>query len=105
MGQRFFSVCWEWDRVPCNWESSAVLFQFGNNLKEHELDKLRKFSLNKHFIQSFVNYYHSFHLVLCNLCIAHSIFVSFNFGSLQQIDNFWSPFEKRILFGIGTGSL
>ena len=71
----FFPVSWEWGRVPCNWENSAVLVQFGENLKENELNKLRKFTLNKHFIQTYANYNPSSDLVLWNLCIAHQIFV------------------------------
>ena len=45
MTQGFFPVCWEWGRVPCNWENSAVLVQFGKNLKQNEHNKLRKFTL------------------------------------------------------------
>ena len=81
----FFSVCWEWGRVPCNWENSAVLVRFGKSSKEYKLDKLRKFTLNKHFIQTSVNYYPFSDLV----------FRKFYFGSLQQIGNFWPPFGKK----------
>ena len=45
-----FSFCWEWDRVSWNWENSALLVQFGKSLKENELDKLRKYTLNQHFL-------------------------------------------------------
>ena len=41
------------------------------SLKENELDKLKKFTLNEHFIQTFVNYHPFSDIVLWNLSIAH----------------------------------
>ena len=41
------------------------------SLKENELDKLKKFTLNEHFIQTFVNYHPFSDIVLWNLGIAH----------------------------------
>ena len=72
MIQGFFPVRWEWGRVPCKWEISTDFVHFGKSSKEYELDKLRKFTLDQHFIQTFVNYYPSSDLVFWNLCIAHS---------------------------------
>ena len=102
----FFPVRWEWGRVPCNWENSAVFVQFGKRIKKYELYKLRKFTLKQHFIQTSVNQYSSSDLVYRNLCIAHSIFVLkvFNFGSLQQIGKFWPHFGKKTYYlALGLG--
>ena len=41
------------------------------SLTENELDKLKKFTLNEHFIQTFVNYHPFSDIVLWNLSIAH----------------------------------
>ena len=40
------------------------------SLKENELDKLKKFTLNEHFIQTFVNYHPFSDIVLWNLSTA-----------------------------------
>ena len=53
---------------------SSPLRSFGTvweSLKENELDKLKKFTLNEHFIQTFVNYHPFSDIVLWNLSIAH----------------------------------
>ena len=93
----FFPLCWERGRVPCIWENSAVLVRFGKSSKEYELDKLRKFTLNQHFSQTFVNYNLSSDLVLwnCALHIQFLYFKSFHFGSLQQIGNFRPLLGKK----------
>ena len=50
------------------------LHSFGTDwesLKENELNKLKKLTLNEHFIQTFVNFYPFSDIVLWNLSIAH----------------------------------
>ena len=29
--QGLYPVLWEWGRVPCNWENSVILVQFGKS--------------------------------------------------------------------------
>ena len=52
----------------CNWENYRRSF---GTVWENELDKLKKFTLNEHFIQTFVNYHPFSDIVLWNLSIAH----------------------------------
>ena len=54
----------------------------------------KKFTLNEHFMQTFVNYYPSSNLVFWNLCFQF-LHLKFSLhGSLQQIGNIWS--RKKI---------
>ena len=72
--QSFFPVGWELDR-----ENNTVFVQFWKNSKEHGLDKLRKFILNQHFIQTFYNYCPSSGNVFRNFCTLHIQFLYLKF--------------------------
>ena len=83
--------------VPWNWENSTVLIQFGESLKEHEADKLRKFTLNQHFIQTLLNY--PLPLILsfriCALHIQYLYLKFFTFAVCSKLGIFFPFLGKK----------
>ena len=63
------------------------------------------FTLNQHFIQTFVNYYPSSDLVFWNLCIVHSTFVRkvFTIAVYNKLGIYGPFWEKRYYLALGLG--
>ena len=101
----FFQSITKWGRVPCNGENSAVLVQFGKSSKEYELDKLRKFTLNQHYIQTFISLTTLPLIFSFGMCALHIQFLYIKFSLWQSAANweFWALLGKKYYLALGLG--